>query len=103
MVHQSISYSEICQLVDFRGYRDTISVFLIGVSQNWTHKWPIWPKKTLGGCKVGGILARAVPFNGRLEGIIVGIGINVNTSKEELDRMLGPFFGYLQIQYSVLI
>lgn len=60
-------------------------------------------KKNLGGCKVGGILARAVPFNGRLEGIIVGIGINVNTSKEELDRMLGPFFGYLQIQYSVLI
>jgi biotin-(acetyl-CoA carboxylase) ligase len=52
---------------------------------------------------VGGILARAVPFNGRLEGIIVGIGINVNTSKEELDRMRGPFFGYLQIQYSVLI
>ena len=37
-----------------------------------------WPNDVVGsGCKVGGILARAVPFNGRLEGIIVGIGLNV--------------------------
>ena len=36
-----------------------------------------WPNDVVGsGCKVGGILARAVPFNGRLEGIIVGIGLN---------------------------
>ena len=28
------------------------------------------------GGKIGGILARAVPLRGRLDGIIVGIGIN---------------------------
>ena len=33
------------------------------------------------GFKLGGILARAVPFHGRLEGIIVGIGINVPVAK----------------------
>lgn len=50
-----------------------------------------WPNDVVcSGCKVGGILARAVPFNGRLEGIIVGIGINVNTSQEELDRIRRP-------------
>ncbi|CAJ1350025.1 unnamed protein product, partial [Effrenium voratum] len=50
-----------------------------------------WPNDVVcSGCKVGGILARAVPFNGRLEGIIVGIGINVNTTQEELDRIARP-------------
>eukprot|EP00434_Breviolum_minutum_P030059 symbB.v1.2.026581.t1/scaffold2670.1/size73395/1 len=50
-----------------------------------------WPNDIVGnGSKLGGILARAVPFHGRLEGIIVGIGINVNTSQEELDRIQRP-------------
>eukprot|EP00931_Biecheleriopsis_adriatica_P010008 TRINITY_DN111101_c0_g1_i1.p1 TRINITY_DN111101_c0_g1~~TRINITY_DN111101_c0_g1_i1.p1 ORF type:complete len:332 (-),score=50.12 TRINITY_DN111101_c0_g1_i1:3-968(-) len=50
-----------------------------------------WPNDiVVSGCKVGGILARAVPFNGRLEGIIVGIGVNVNTSQSELDQISRP-------------
>lgn len=40
--------------------------------------------------KIGGILARAVPFNGRLEGIILGIGINVNTPSCDLSEIERP-------------
>ena len=99
----SISYSMLFRNLPTGGFSgihrdaiDTISVFLYpGYPRIGPTHGPFGQKKIpLGGCKVGGILARAVPFNGRLEGIIVGIGINVNTSKEELDRMLGPFFGY---------
>jgi len=50
-----------------------------------------WPNDIVTeGCKIGGILARAVPLRGRLDGIIVGIGINVNTSPEDLHAISRP-------------
>ena len=45
------------------------------------------------GSKVGGILARAVPFHGRLEGIIVGIGINVPCLKNKGEDIYVPGYG----------
>lgn len=50
-----------------------------------------WPNDiVVSGRKIGGILARAVPFNGRLEGIILGIGINVNTPAADLAQIDRP-------------
>lgn len=50
-----------------------------------------WPNDIIvSGCKVGGILARAVPFSGRLEGIIIGVGLNINTPKEVLEQIERP-------------
>lgn len=50
-----------------------------------------WPNDIiLNGGKVGGILARAVPFRGRLEGIIIGIGLNINTSRQDLAGIERP-------------
>ncbi|CAE7746941.1 birA, partial [Symbiodinium pilosum] len=57
-------------------------------AQNFGIKWP--NDVVVEGCKIGGILARAVPFRGRLDGIIVGIGININTSRADLDAIARP-------------
>ncbi|CAE7034938.1 unnamed protein product [Symbiodinium natans] len=57
-------------------------------AQTFGIKWP--NDVVVGGCKIGGILARAVPFRGRLDGIIVGIGLNVNTSRADLDAIARP-------------
>jgi len=41
--------------------------------------------------KIGGILARAVPSpGGRLDGVIIGVGVNVNTPRGDLDRIGRP-------------
>jgi len=53
-----------------------------------------WPNDVMaGGGKIGGILARAVPspqVGGRLDGIILGVGINVNTPSSDLSQIDRP-------------
>lgn len=51
-----------------------------------------WPNDVVaGGRKIAGVLARAVPSpGGRLDGIIVGVGVNVNTPEEDLARIERP-------------
>ncbi|CAE8693091.1 unnamed protein product, partial [Polarella glacialis] len=50
-----------------------------------------WPNDVVvSGQKVAGVLARAIPCGGRLDGIIVGIGINVNTPQADLDQIVRP-------------
>eukprot|EP00811_Abedinium_folium_P004707 NODE_14334_length_1115_cov_2.363360.p1 GENE.NODE_14334_length_1115_cov_2.363360~~NODE_14334_length_1115_cov_2.363360.p1 ORF type:complete len:297 (-),score=84.05 NODE_14334_length_1115_cov_2.363360:223-1077(-) len=50
-----------------------------------------WPNDIIvEGGKVGDILARAVCFGGRLEGVIIGIGLNINASAAELGEITRP-------------
>lgn len=51
-----------------------------------------WPNDIVAsGKKLGGVLARAVPSAGaRLDGIIVGVGLNINTPQTELDKIDRP-------------
>lgn len=53
-----------------------------------------WPNDVMAsGGKIAGILARAVPSpqeGGRLDGIIVGVGINVNTPSSDLSQIDRP-------------
>lgn len=56
-----------------------------------------WPNDVmLSGCKVGGILARAEPSQTgeglRLDGIIVGIGLNINTKQPALNQIDRPVY-----------
>lgn len=48
-----------------------------------------WPNDiVVNGRKIGGILARAMPSPGaRLDVVILGVGININTPQEELDAL----------------
>mmetsp|Transcript_30288 Transcript_30288/g.85428 ORF Transcript_30288/g.85428 Transcript_30288/m.85428 type:complete len:292 (-) Transcript_30288:134-1009(-) len=59
-----------------------------GAGLSFGVKWP--NDVVVGGRKIGGVLARAQVFNQRLEGVIVGIGINVNTPQAELDLIDRP-------------
>lgn len=51
-----------------------------------------WPNDiVVNGLKLGGILARAVASPGpRLDGIVLGIGININTEQEDLNMIERP-------------
>ncbi len=50
-----------------------------------------WPNDVLvNGRKIAGILAEAVYNSGKLEGIIIGIGVNLNTKKELLSEINQP-------------
>lgn len=51
-----------------------------------------WPNDVVvDGGKIGGILARAIPSPGpRLDGIIVGIGLNINTAEADLNGIDRP-------------
>jgi len=53
--------------------------------------WIKWPNDILaGGKKIAGVLAETVLEENRVTGIIAGIGINVNTSAEELTAVARP-------------
>ncbi len=47
-----------------------------------------WPNDILvNGCKISGILAESVMKNNKIEGIALGLGLNVNLKKETLDKI----------------
>lgn len=50
-----------------------------------------WPNDIqINGKKISGILAEGVSERGKLEGIVLGFGVNLNTSKEILDKINQP-------------
>lgn len=51
-------------------------------------KWPndIYIRE----CKISGILSEGILENGRISGVVCGIGINVNQSKEEMNALDNP-------------
>merc|ERR1712019_235611 len=49
-----------------------------------------WPNDiTVNNGKIGGILAQAIPST-RLDGIVLGIGLNINTSQGDLQKIRRP-------------
>jgi len=53
-----------------------------------------WPNDVIfNGGKIGGVLARGIATpEGRMEGIIAGIGVNINTPQVELDKIERPIW-----------
>jgi len=51
-----------------------------------------WPNDiVVNGMKIGGVMARALPSpHGRLDGVIAGIGANINTPQEQLSQIDRP-------------
>lgn len=92
--------TKVLALATVRSLQCTVAEAAVGVSSE-SHgdiKFGIkWPNDVIaGGGKIAGILARAVPSpqeGGRLDGIILGVGINVNTPSSDLlhiDRPVWP-------------
>jgi len=92
--------TKVLALATVRSLQSTVAEAAVGVSSG-SHadvKFGIkWPNDVIaGGGKIAGILARAVPSpqeGGRLDGIILGVGINVNTPSSDLmqiDRPVWP-------------